>query len=92
MWCAIVKAAFCEQMSGEELRLFRSVAERDPPKKPVRELIALAGRGAGKDSIVSLIATVLALNFNPKNRVRPGEKVLVQCLAVDRDQASIVLG
>lgn len=90
-WRAVIKAAFCERMSAAETELFHSVADRDPPKQQVKEFIALAGRGAGKDSIVSLIATVLALNFNPKGRLRPGEKALVMCLACDRDQAQIVL-
>jgi hypothetical protein len=49
-WLAVIKAAFAERLTATELELFRSVAGRDPPKRRVNELVALAGRGAGKDS------------------------------------------
>jgi hypothetical protein len=88
VWKAIIKAAYAEPMSDAELELFHSVAERDPPTKPVRELVAVAGRGAGKDSVASLIASVTAVNFHGK--LRPGEKAIVMCLACDREQAKIV--
>src|SRR4029077_15080955 len=79
---------YAEPMNDAGLRIFRSVAERDPPTRPVRELVAVAGRGAGKDSVASLIASVTAVNFHGK--LRPGEKAIVMCLACDREQAKIV--
>ena len=90
-WRAVIKAMFAERMTAAELETFRAVAERDPPKKPVAESVIVVGRGGGKDSIASLIATVTAVNFDPvKARLRPGERAVVMCLAVDRDQAQIV--
>ena len=63
------------------------------------ELWIIAGRGAGKDSISSLIAGHAAALFDrpsPKgtlakivSALRGGERALVMCLAVDREQASI---
>ena len=88
VWKAIIKATYAEPMSDAELALFHSVAGRDPPTKPVRELVAVAGRGAGKDSVASLIASVTAVNFH--GNLRPGEKAIVMCLACDREQAKIV--
>ena len=41
-----------------------------------RAFIAAAGRGAGKDSIISLDATHAAISFDPRGKVRPGEYVL----------------
>ena len=90
-WKAVVKAADAELMTDAELALFRLVAERDPPTKPVRELVIVAGRGAGKDSVAAAIAAVAAVNFDPK-RLRPGERAVVMCLAVDREQAKIAFG
>lgn len=91
-WRAILKAGFAEPMSGEEVEFFKSVAgDRDPPIQPVRELWVIAGRRAGKDSIASAIAAHAAALFVHDNRLRPGERALVMCLAVDRDQAKIVL-
>jgi hypothetical protein len=90
-WRVVIKAMFGERMTASEIETFRTVAERDPPTKPVSEAIAVVGRGGGKDSIASLIATVTAVNFDPiKARLRPGERAVVMCLAVDRDQARIV--
>ena len=84
-WKAVLKAAFAESLSDTELALFRAVASRNPPQKRVSELDVVAGRGAGKDSIASLIATLVAVSFDPKG-LRPGELGHVMCLACDRDQ------
>lgn len=88
-WVAVLKAAFAERMNAEELMLFREVAERDPPRRQVRELWAIVGRRGGKDSIASAIAATLSLgDYRPY--LRPGERASVLCLACDRDQAKIV--
>jgi hypothetical protein len=87
-WRAVIKAIYAERMNVAELEAFRSVAERDPPARSASEVVIVAGRGAGKDSIASLTATVTAVNF--KGKLRPGERAVVMCLACDRDQAGIV--
>ncbi|MHC2247841.1 hypothetical protein [Bradyrhizobium elkanii] len=89
-WRAILKAAFALEMSPEEIAFFRSVAERDPPTEQVQELWIIAGRRAGKDSVASVIAANAAALFQESGQLRPGERALVMCLAVDRDQARIV--
>lgn len=91
-WRAIIKAAHGESLTPAELLTFRQVASRDPPSKRVRELVAVVGRGGGKDSIASLIAAHTAIGFDPRGTLRPGEKACVMCLAVDRHQARIVFG
>src|ERR1700746_3883578 len=55
-WRTILKAAYALPMSGEEVEFFHSVADRDPPERPVRELWCIVGRGGGKDSVASVIA------------------------------------
>src|SRR5579864_8889156 len=55
---------------------------------PVRELVTVAGRRAGKDSIASAIACHAALG--DYSGLRPGERATILCLACDRDQAGIV--
>jgi hypothetical protein len=89
-WRAVIKAAFAEPLTDAELGLFREVASRDPPSRRVKELAAIVGRGGGKDSIASLIATCAAINFDPRGKLRPGETATVMCLACDRAQAGIV--
>jgi hypothetical protein len=89
-WRAVLKAAYAEEMTAEEIALFREVAERDPPAKQVRELWVIVGRRGGKDSIASVVAACAALGDYSKF-LRPGERATVMCLACDRDQARIVM-
>jgi hypothetical protein len=90
-WKSILRAAFGLPMTESEIAFFKGIAERDPPPGRVKELWIIAGRRAGKDSIASLIATYAALFFYAGlDRLRPGERALVSCLAVDRQQAGIV--
>ena len=90
-WRIILKGAFALPMDDDEREFFRSVTDRDPPKKRVKELWIIGGRRSGKDSIASLIIAWAATFFSSQGRLRPGEKALCQCLAVNRDQSEIVL-
>jgi hypothetical protein len=91
-WRAVLKATFAEPMDDAEIATFRSVAERDPPKRLVSEAIYVIGRGGGKDSVASLIASCIAVNFDPRGRLRPGEQAVVMVIACDRTQAGICHG
>jgi hypothetical protein len=79
-WRAVLRAAFCLPMTAAEVAFFRSVADRNPPPRPVRELWCATGRRSGKDSIASLIAAHAAALFGHGDRLRPGERALVMCL------------
>jgi hypothetical protein len=91
VWRAVLKAAFAIPMTVRELQLFRTVADRDPPERRVRELWVIAGRRGGKDSIASLIAASAAAFTDYTPMLRPGERASILCLAVDRQQARIAL-
>jgi hypothetical protein len=90
-WRTVLKAAFALPMTDGERQFLRSIADRSPPTQRVRELWIIAGRRAGKDSMASVIAAQVASFFVHHDRLRGGERALVMCLAVDRDQAKIVL-
>jgi hypothetical protein len=90
-WRTVLRAAFGLRMSKTERRFFRSIAERDPPSRQVKECHFIVGRGGGKDSIASLIAAHAAALFDPKGKLRPGERAMAMLLACDRDQARIAL-
>ena len=90
MWKAVLKGAFAIPMTPEELALFRAVAQRDPPKRRVRELWCVVGRRGGKDSIASGVACFASGFIDYRKILRPGEAASVLCLAVDKAQASIV--
>ena len=79
-------------MDADDLKLFRAVAQRSPPRHRVRELWVVAGRRAGKDSIASAIACYFAafIDWRSLGLLRPGEVATCLCLATDKAQASIV--
>jgi hypothetical protein len=78
-WKIVLKATCGMALDRQERAFFSTIAERDPPRKPVRELWAIAGRRAGKDSIASMICAHRASVPNYRPHVRPGEVPLVQC-------------
>jgi hypothetical protein len=90
-WRAILRAALGLPMSSSELAFFRTVANREPPGKRVRELDIVAGRRSGKDSIASAVAAYGAATFKPDGKVRPGERPIVMLLGADRSQARSLL-
>jgi hypothetical protein len=93
MWRAVLKAAYGLPLGDGELVRFKEVAgDRDPPQRRVRELWVVAGRRAGKDSAASLIALHAALFASAGPSRRPGERLTVLAIAVDRTQAGIVHG
>jgi hypothetical protein len=56
---------------------------RPAAKAQVREIVIIAGRRSGKDSIASAIAASAAAFRNYKDVTRPGESASIMCLAVD---------
>lgn len=90
-WRTVLKGAFALPMTDSEIEFFRAVADRDPPSRRVREAWFIVGRRGGKDSIASLVAAYAGAMFNQQDRLQPGERALVACLANDKDQARIVL-
>ena len=89
-WKTVVKGAFAEPMVGAERERFIELAKRQPPARRVRELVCAIGRGGGKDSVASFLAAYVAVTFDPRGKLRPGEKATIVCLATDRSQAAIV--
>jgi len=90
-WKAILKAAYALPMTESEIAFFRSVADRNPPQRQVRECWFVCGRRAGKDSIASLMTAHAAAFFDPHGRLRKGERALCAIIAVDRPQSRICL-
>jgi hypothetical protein len=91
-WRTILKATFAIPMNEVETAFFKSVAgDRLAPTEAVRELWAVVGRRGGKDSVASVVAAFAAAMFNQQHKLRPGERAVVMCVAVDRDQARVIL-
>ena len=90
-WRTVLKATAALPMTTAEIEFFKSVAGgREPPRKRPREVWIAAGRRAGKDSAVSLLAAAASASFNPRGLLRPGERVLVACIAPDKETGKIV--
>jgi hypothetical protein len=91
-WKAILRGAFALPMSAEERITFDELGGgRAPPTKRVKELVVVAGRRSGKDSIASSIITwIAAIEQGHLGLLRPGERATVMLLACDREQARII--
>jgi hypothetical protein len=90
-WRTLAKAIDGETLTTDETKFFHTIAERDPPRRPVKEFWAVAGRRAGKDSFASAKITQSAALVDHTAILRPGEKMTCQCLANTRQQAAIAL-
>lgn len=96
-WRVLDKAIFGEPLDPAELAIFQELTARaEAPQKPVAEAWLIAGRRSGKDvkaaSIIAYIATIGAHFMNFQKHLTPGERGVVQLLAVDRNQAQVCLG
>lgn len=95
-WRVLDKALFGEPLTLPEFEIFRELTGRDEaPTDPVKEAWLIMGRRSGKDvkaaSIVTYLATIGAERYGWLRHLVPGERGVVQLLAVDRDQARICL-
>jgi hypothetical protein len=91
-WRTVLKGIYALPMTDDEALFFRAISGRDPPKHRAKEVWIVVGRRGGKDSVASVIAAHAAALFQDDGNLRPGERAIVMCLAVDRSQAGIVLG
>jgi hypothetical protein len=63
-WRTVLKGIFALPMTETERDFFRTIAQREPPKKRVKEARIIVGRRGGKDSIASLVIAHLAALFD----------------------------
>ena len=90
-WLTVLKAAFGQQLSEQELTTFHAVAgERPVPTSRVRELWAIVGRRGGKSRMAAAVAVYIGCFC--KHRLAHGEVGHILVLAATRDQAQVVFG
>ncbi len=91
-WRVILKAAFCVPMTPEELAVFHELAGgRAPPKRHVKELVVVASRRCGKDSVSAVLPPYMAcIEQAHAGFLRPGEKAHIALIACDKEQANVV--
>ena len=94
---AVIKSAFGEALTASEQKHFAKLCgDRQPPSQQVAELWICGGRRSGKDvtaaAVAVYIATVGVATFDLKSVLTKGERAVVACLAVDREQAGVIFG
>jgi hypothetical protein len=90
-WRAIFKASYGLRMTNSEKRVFRRLAQRDPPVGGSKETVIIAGRRGGKDSATAAAITHSAVFVDHRPHLRPGERATCLVLAVDKSQSRHLL-
>jgi hypothetical protein len=95
-WRVIDKAIFGLPLDDDELPIFRELTGRlDVPTEPIRETWLAFGRRTAKTlkaaSYGTYLATIGAEAYGYRERLAPGERGVVQILAVDRAQAEVCM-
>jgi hypothetical protein len=92
-WRAVLKAAYAEPLTPAERATFGKLAGgRKPPKRPVAELWAAAGRRSGKTRMASLASVYVAACVDHSRRLAPGEQGVVLLVAPSTSQATLAKG
>lgn len=95
-WSTIDKAIFGGELSDAEFVQYAGLTGRlTPPTTPASEVWIIAGRRGGKSAKTAALATYLATIgaelFGYRQHLSRGERGVVQIVAVDRKQATILL-
>jgi hypothetical protein len=92
-WLTLLKAVFGLEMDDKELFLYSECTggRKKAPVKAIKELWAIVGRRGGKSFICAVVATYLALFYDFKKYLSPGERGTIQIIAADRSQAQVIL-
>jgi hypothetical protein len=93
-WVAVLKAAFGEALTPEEVEVFAVVAGgRVPPSRRCRELwCGPIGRRSGKSRTAAAVSAFIAVLVDHSRRLAPGELGVVAIIAASREQARTVHG
>lgn len=94
-WRAVLSGAFAIPMNKKRRELFSDLSGgRKPPKERVAELIVIAGRRSAKTNttagVAVYLATVGVAMEGLAEKLKPGERGVVSCIAVDRSQAKVL--
>jgi hypothetical protein len=90
-WQVALKGAFALPLDPKERKIFKAIAgNRGLPKRRVRELWCVIGRGGGKSRMAAALGDYFALF--PKHRLARGEQGMVLILAASKEQAGVVFG
>ncbi|MEN6560473.1 MAG: hypothetical protein ABFD52_06850 [Acidobacteriota bacterium] len=90
-WKIFLRALFGLELSSADLIAFeRFTGRTKPPAGRFNRALALCARRAGKSRMAAFIAVYLALFYDWKPYLAPGETAVIACVAVDRVQAKVI--
>jgi len=88
-WKIFLKSVYGLPMNQKEVNIYKKFTGRTkPPKKPAESIYCISGRKSGKTLITSCLAIYISLFedfWHP--HIRPGQKVYLPIIAVDKTQA-----
>jgi hypothetical protein len=90
-WRAIIKATYGTPLDGEELELFRSLTNREPPQGGTDELLVVAGRRGGKSETIARVATFEAVHGGHAVALAPGQVALIPVISPLREQSGEIV-
>lgn len=89
---ALLLASQGEELTESELAHFQRLTGREtPPAERVEEGHIIAGRRSGKSSGVSSLAVYAAALCDYQDKLSPGERGVVLCVAENQKQAAVLL-
>jgi hypothetical protein len=89
-WRVMLIAAMGEALDDDELALFRSLTGRETaPTSRVETLVGVIGRRGGKNRAAAVLAAYIAALCDHSDKIAPGERPMVLCLAANTRQAAI---
>lgn len=93
-WMTFFRALTGSRVRSEaDLRLIRECTGlASPPNKPAKEAFLICGRRSGKSTISALLAVFYAIWGGWEKYLSPGERCKVFVIAVNMDQADVIIG
>lgn len=89
-WQVFLKAIYQIPLTPDELAFFAECTARQQPPERVESVFCISGRRSGKSKICSYIAAYESIFGRWRERMIPGERNWVVCVATDKAQAAIV--
>ena len=91
-WRTLLIAAMGEPLTDTERETFTKLTARErEPGQRIEELWAVIGRRGGKSRAMATLATYIAGLCDHRDKLAPGERGVLLCIAPDQRQASITL-
>jgi len=91
-WMAVLKWLYGIPCDETEMELFRLITGRSIPKSEgYKNAVMVVGRRGGKSRISATVALYEAVFSHWERYAAPGEEIWVHVLAVDKQQAGVIL-